>query len=327
MFFASAGLATAAAGGYARFVRAPKSLQSFQRISWALGSQVSITALHADQGVAEEAVHAAFAELELVESLLSIYRDDSLLSQLNRTGSVKTPHPYLVEVLRAAARMSRRSAGAFDVTVQPLWDLAARANEQGTVPTGSQVAAARESVDWRRVVVQSGHIQLGGRGTAITLNGIAQGFATDKATATLRRHGVRQALIDAGEINALGTKQGGMPWTIGIQHPRQPDAYLSLASLQNRCLATSGDYATTFGNDFQRHHIFDPRSGFSPSMLASVSVAAPTAMEADALSTAVFVMGPERGLRLIHESPGADALLVLKDGRSLSTRHFPRTTS
>jgi hypothetical protein len=143
-----------------------------------------------------------------------------------------------------------------------------------------------------------------GAGTAITLNGIAQGFAADAAMAVLRRAGVAHALIDAGEMNALGGKPDGAAFTVGIQHPRHADAFVSMAKLQNRCLATSGDYETRFSDDFVHHHLFDPHTGHSPTELASVSIVAPTAMAADALSTAVFVLGAERGMELVRRTPG-----------------------
>ena len=121
----------------------------------------------------------------------------------------------------------------------------------------------------------------------------------------------------------LGGKARGEAWTVGIQHPRRDDAYLRWRSCEGRCLATSGDYATAFGSDRRDHHIFDPHTGRSPQELASVSVVAPTATQADALSTALFVLGADGGLALLEATPGADALFVLKDGTTLATSGFP----
>ena len=111
---------------------------------------------------------------------------------------------------------------------------------------------------------------------------------------------------------------------MGIQHPRQPDAYVALAALEDRFMATSGDYATPFSRDFLHHHIFDPRTGLSPSEFSSVTVLARSGMEADALTKVLFVGGSGRGLDLIRSTPGADALCVFKDGRMLLTDGFPR---
>jgi thiamine biosynthesis lipoprotein len=279
--------------------------------------------LHIDRRQGQAAIEAAFAELELVEQLMSIYRPQSQVSRLNRDGELKSPHPYFVEVLRTAREMSAKSDGAFDITVQPLWAVFDEAKKSGTLPTEAAIAQARAKVDWRRVEISDTRVRLGKEGMAITLNGIAQGFAADKATAALRAHGVEHALIDTGEIGTLGLKENGDAWTVGIQHPRHPDAYISLAKLAGRSLATSGDYATTFSDDFRHHHLFNPRSGYSPHELASVSIAAPSAMLADALSTAVFVLGPERGLKLAASYPQTDLLLMLKNGRTLKTENFP----
>ena len=161
-------------------------------------------------------------------------------------------------------------------------------------------------------------------GMAVTLNGIAQGYATDRVLAVLEAHGIRRALVDVGELGCVGDKVGGGPWTAGIQHPRQADAYVAVARMDGRCLATSGDYATAFDEGRSSHHIFDPSTGRSPAEFSSVSVVAATATEADALSTAVFVLGLERGARLVAEIRRADALFVLKDGSVRATAGFPR---
>jgi thiamine biosynthesis lipoprotein len=303
-------------------------LKSVTRTSPALGTQVSITALHANQQTASRAIDDAFAEIERVEELMSVYRPHSQLSRLNRDGRLSDADPQLLDVLRYAVELSRRTAGAFDVTVQPLWKVYAAADKAGRLPEAAELAAARRLVDWRGIKLGDGEVQLTRAGAQITLNGVAQGYAADRAMAALVRGGVRHAIVDSGEIGALGGKPSdgdrwAAPWKVGIQHPRHEDAYISLAALADRCLATSGDYATRFGADYEYNHLFDPRTGRSPTELASVSVAARTSMQADALSTAVFVLGPERGLELIDDTPGADALLVLKSGRVLATPGFP----
>jgi FAD:protein FMN transferase len=280
---------------------------------------------HRDRERSEAALDAAFRELEVVEEVMSLYRPSSQVSHLNRDQVLDDPHPHLVTVLECAAGMARQTDGAFDVTVQPLWELYREAQQRGGVPDEEAVARARGRVGWQRVQLVPGRIQLAGAGTAITLNGIAQGFAADAAMVVLRAAGVAHALIDAGEMNALGGKPGGEAFTVGIQHPRHEDAFVSVAKLEDRCLATSGDYETHFSADFVHHHLFDPHTGHSPTELASVSIAAPTAMAADALSTAVFVLGVERGIDLVRRTPGTDALLVLKSGRIVATDGFPAT--
>jgi thiamine biosynthesis lipoprotein len=301
-------------------------LVRFSRTSMALGSKVVMTALHAERSVAGAAVEAAFAEIERIEQVMSLYRSESELCRLNREGVLHRPDRRLVEVLRHAAQVSARSEGAFDVTVQPLWNLHAASKKNHRAPDTLALQAARSTVDWRRVKVDDARIVLEGKGTAVTLNGIAQGFAADAAMRVIRAHGVRDALIDTGEMGAVGHNEAGSAWRIGIQHPREKEAFAAVARLEDRCLATSGDYETKFSEDFRRHHIFDPRTGDSPRELASVSVLATTAMEADVLSTALLVMGAERGMKLLETGAETDALLIFKNGCRLATPGFPFAT-
>lgn len=273
-----------------------------------------MTALHADEAIARAALDAAFAEIEQIEAVMSLYRPESQICRLNRDATLDAPDARLLEVLRFAAEVAEKSGGAFDVTVQPLWDL------KGTKPDAATLAL----VDWRKVELDEKRLQLA-PGMALTLNGIAQGYAADAAMRVLRAHGIEHALIDAGEFSARGLNAEHAPWHIGIQHPRERDAFAALAKLEDRCLATSGDYETAFSDDFSRHHILDPHTGESPGELASVSVLAPTAMAADALSTAVFVLGAQLGMDLLRSFERMDALLILKDGRRLATADFPFT--
>jgi FAD:protein FMN transferase len=326
-FLVTAGLAGGVALGLTRpftSVKLPGAgeLRSAQRKSRAFGTEISIVALHGDSGVAARAIGAAFDEIERVEQVMSLYRPDSQLCQLNRDGFLQRPHPYLVAVLEKAQSVARESEGAFDVTVQPLWELYAAAMKRNTIPDAAAIAQARSKVDWRRLEVSAQRIVLREKGMAVTLNGIAQGFGTDRATAALRAHGVRHSLLNTGEISTVGRKEHEQPWKIGIQHPRESEAYISLAALDGRCMATSGDYATSFSADCAYNHIFDPHTGRSPDHFSSVTIVANSAMEADALTKPVFVGGLERGLELIA-AHGAEAYIVRKDGECIATRGFP----
>jgi len=301
---AGAGIAGIGLGGWLTWARS-RGLSPVTRRSHALGTEISITALHPRPDAANAAMDAAFKAIDRVEDVMSLYRPTSQLCALNRDGVVRDPDPSLVHVLRSARELSARSNGAFDVTVQPLWNCA-------------DPDAALKLVDWRGVEISDGEIRLARRGMAVTLNGIAQGFATDEAMAALRSRGVRQALVNAGELGGLGCKEDGSPWTVGIQHPRRDEAWIELARLADgRCLATSGDYRP-------QRHLFDPKTGREPADFSSVSILAGTGLEADGLSTAVFVAGLEGGAGLVARTPGADAFFVLKNGRTLATPGFPR---
>jgi thiamine biosynthesis lipoprotein len=299
----------------------------------AFGTSISLSVTHRDVNVANKGLLDAFGQLQLVESLMSIYDPNSQLSRLNRDKVLDSPHPYLVDILRQSVEVSRRSNGAFDVTVQPIWDLWQRVHNNRLEIDRMSLQSVCRNVDWRRINITDSRITIHPQ-TQITLNGIAQGYAADKAAAALLPLGIMHALLDTGEISATGNTSAteitdstsdltAGCWRIGIQHPRVESAYVAIAGLENRCLATSGDYETTFSEDYRDHHLLDPATGRSPSELSSVSVVAPTATLSDALSTAAFVMGPERGSEFINRTPGADALFVLKNQRVLKTAGFP----
>jgi thiamine biosynthesis lipoprotein len=158
---------------------------------------------------------------------------------------------------------------------------------------------------------------------SVTLNGVAQGYAADRALGALLRRGVKHALIDAGEFDTLGRKRDGSAWVLGIRHPRDAEALAARLVADGRALATSGDYETFFTLDFLHHHIFDPATGDSPTELASVTVLAPDALQADGLSTAFMVIGAERALTLAATLANVDALLIGKDGRRWRTPGLP----
>ncbi|MFW6354700.1 MAG: FAD:protein FMN transferase, partial [Verrucomicrobiota bacterium] len=298
-------------------------LQKVTRRHWALGAEVALTVYHDDVGAAEAALESALAELESVEAAMSLFRPTSDLARLNAAGTLEAPDPSLREVLEHALALSARTDGAFDPTVQPLWEVYANAHESDSLPDDAALAAAVGRVDWRAVQVRPDRITLGKPGMALTLNGIAQGYAADRVRQRLAASGIRHALLDTGEISTVGGRSDTDAWSIGIKHPRVPGDLLGLAALEGRSLATSGDYETRFSPDFLHHHLLDPRTGRCAGELASVSLAAPTAMEADALSTAVFVLGLERGRQLVAETAGADALFVTKDGDLFHTDGFP----
>ncbi len=282
----------------------------------ALGTTVSMTAFHPDPGQAERALDAAFAELEHVEAVMSLYRPGSQLCRLNRDGVLLDPDPALFQVLACAQAFSLATEGAFDVTVQPLWEAYAAAKREGRITSATEIEAARARVGWRGLRISPERTSLE-PGMAVTLNGIAQGFAADRAIAALRAHGVEDALVDTGEEGAFGR-----PRKVGIQHPRVPGAFVDAVRLEGRCLATSGDYETSFSPDRAQNHIFDPRTGSSPQHFSSVSVLAPSGMLADALSTALFVLGPDKASALLAAND-AEALFVGKDGSVKATGGFP----
>jgi len=296
----------------------------------AFGTSVTLTALAGEQAApvreVRAALHAAMQEVQQVDALLSLFRPDSQLSILNRNGRLDEAHPHLLRNLEFARTLSDLTAGAFDITVQPLWELFAQAKRSGGLPEASAIASARELVDFRAVRIEGSRVLLDRPDTKLTLNSLAQGYAVDVVLQILQRAGVGAALIDTGEIGNLGLRAPARPWTVGVQHPREPQSLLAAIAMDGRVLSTSGDYATHFTPDFRYHHIFDPATGVSPPVLSSTIALAASGLVADGISTAMMVMDRKAGAALLGNFPGADALWIDKQLRLDATAGVPFAT-
>ncbi len=299
------------------------SAQTYTGAALAFGATISIQAVHADQRQAELAIEDALAAAQKIDRLMTLHRADSQVALLNRHGFLDRPDPHLRTVLANAQQLSGLTQGAFDITVQPLWHAYSAAAARATLPTAEQRRAALALVDWRQLMVDDQRIALLRPGMAITLNGIAQGYAVDLARASLQARGIRHALLDTGEFGAHGRNSAQREWTVGIRDPRDSQALAGILPMGERCVATSGDYESAFTPDFAHHHIFDPASGDSPRELASVTVIAPSGMQADGLSTALMVVGAEKAIALAATLTMVDVLLIGKDGRKWRSAHLP----
>lgn len=290
------------------------SLQWRSRTFNAMGTSMTLQLAHADGARAEQALDAAIADIRHIEDQMSLFREDSAICQLNRHGHLDQAHPDLLEILRVAQDVSRRSHGAFDVTVQPLWQVFEAARRAGRLPTRENVLDARRQVGWRGLQVTGDSVRLTRPGMGITLNGIAQGYAADKVRTRLQGLGIAHALIDAGEWASLGKPAHGGDWTLGVANPRDAHALLAGIAMQGRCVATSADDQCAFSPDFANHHILDPHTGYSPKSLSSVSVVASRCMMADALTKVIFMAGWDGALD-IAKAWDVDVLVVDKLGR------------
>jgi thiamine biosynthesis lipoprotein len=308
LLFAAVGMSAAASG------TAAASLHWCHRPLFGLGTTLNLRAAHADAARAEQALDAAVAEIRAIEASMSLFRADSELQRLNRDGVLHRPSAHLLTVLREAQTIARRSAGAFDPTVQPLWASFERARQAGRLPSPQEHAAARSLVDWQAVEITDDRVRLRRPGMALTLNGIAQGHAADAAAAALRAHGIRHGLLDTGEFAMLGRNERDQPWTLGIEDPH--DAHRIVAALRSdgRCIATSAAHRCAFSPDLQHHHIFDPATGESPTALRSVTVAATSGMRADALTKVMYVAGAKR-IASLAQAWQVGVLWVHRNGR------------
>jgi thiamine biosynthesis lipoprotein len=284
-------------------------------VSWhgvALGAVASMHIYHPDAEVARRLVRRVVAEVDRLESIFSLYRADSALVQLNRRGVLVGPPAELVEVLTACDLYWRKTAGAFDPTVQPLWDFYSdhyAGNPMQSPPRDDALDEVRRRVGWPRVKFSRDVIILSDKGMGITLNGIAQGYITDKIVGLLARASISNALVDMGEIRAMGDRVDGSPWQVALDWPGQTRDTRRLVALTDRAIATSAAQGFAFDVGGRHNHLFDPGTGRCADPGRSVSVIAPTAMCADALSSAFSLMEPARVQAVFAGMPGVEARL------------------
>ncbi len=280
------------------------------RAGLAFGTTVSLTLAAERDDAFEPAFREAFAAIRAVEAAGSLYRPDSALSRLNRDGRLDAPDPLLLTMLRFALTLAERSGGAFDPTVQPLWTLWSEGAARGERPGPQARAEAVARIGWRHVVADEAGIRFARPGMGITLNGLIQGFAADRVMTALGAHGIADAFVDTGEFGAAGAHADGTPWRLGLA--AHGDAPTEVIAPFTGFAATSGDDATVFSPDRRDHHIFDPTTGLSPTALSRVSVAAPSGLLADGLSTAAFVMGETAGGALVRLYENCSARFTAK---------------
>ncbi|GAA4256813.1 FAD:protein FMN transferase [Azospirillum formosense] len=290
----------------------------------ALGADSVIQLAHPDPAEADRLIALCLEEVARLERVFSLYRTDSALVRLNRDGVLEAPPADLVRLLSEAAAFSRRTDGAFDPTVQPLWQLyAGHFARPGADPAGPPEAvlrAARELVDHRKLRVEPGRVAFAGRGMAVTLNGIAQGYVTDRVSERLRAEGMTDVLVDLGEIRALGHHPSGRPWSVGLADPLVDGRNAGTLEIADRAVATSGGYGTPFDPAGRFTHLFDPATGGCAREWLAVTVLAPDATTADALSTALSVAPEARAAVLLDRFPGTAARLTRRDGSVLALR-------
>jgi thiamine biosynthesis lipoprotein len=287
----------------------------------AMGTYVSMTAIHPSQGQAEQAFGLAFAEIDRLTKLLSRYDADSPVSELNTTGTLQHAPQEVLELVGRSLYFHKQTSGAFDITVKPLIDLYKESFSAGNRPSEEQIHQALGQVGSEHLQFNSGNIALAKPGMGITLDGIAKGYIVDRASEVLAAHGITNHLINAGgDIRTSGSAAKGKPWTIAVQDPAKKKAYPDVITMMNGAIATSGNYEVFYDNEKMFHHIIDSRSGHSPALATSVTVQAATVMDADALATSVFVMAPTAGVQFINSQPGCECFVLEPNGASHHSR-------
>lgn len=284
----------------------------------ALGAQAEMRLMHADETVARETLHACVQEIRRLEGILSLYDPASTLVQLNRKGHVNGPDLELLELLTSARTFSQETGGAFDVTVQPIWQTyAAHFSAPDASPAGPPRDTLKSSLDlvgFEKIRILPGKIVLGQKGMALTLNGIAQGYVTDRIKSLLTRSGFKDVLIDLGEIYGGGFRPDGRAWQVGIASAGARAETWKHISLQNRAVATSSDAGHVLSPDGHITHLIDPRTAQTPRRYRSVSVIAENATTADALSTAFALMPPAQIERIVERRKDLSVIGLSNNG-------------
>lgn len=287
-----------------------------------MGTVINLTVIAEDVQQAQDALAATFNEMERLIAIYTHRQSNSPLARLNATGTVLDPPEELVSLLRKAVGYSELSGGAFDVTVKPVLD----AYQQGQPLTSALLSL----VDYKELTIDDTEVRVLRPGMQVTLDGIAKGAVVDGGVGILKALGFENVLVEAGgDLVANGQRDAGQLWRVGVENPRaQSDggALLGALAIQDRAMATSGDYMHTFTQDYSLNHIIVPGSGLSPAELSSVSVMASRAQDADALSTTLMVLGREKGLALVESLPNTEALLVSKTLEINTSSGFPRLT-
>jgi thiamine biosynthesis lipoprotein len=287
---------------------------------------VALVSAKGDEGarVASAHVDEALRELERIDQLVDPTREGSDVAKVNAAagGEPVVVAPETFDMLLEAQRIARLSKGAFDPTFAALDGLwAFDSKPAAKVPTDDEIAARKALISWRDLNLDepARSAQLKRAGQRVGLGGLAKGYALDRAATLLTERGVADFLLAAGGDIVLRGKRGDRPWMVGVQDPRG-DGHFAALEGKDGAVMTTGDYERFFlDGDTRYHHVLDPRTGKPASRIRSVTVTGASGMTADALSTAVFVLGPTKGMRMINRLKGVEAIVVTaKNGVVLS---------
>lgn len=286
-----------------------------------MGTFVNMTVLAPSRALGEEAVGRAFEEVGRQIAIFDRFDSSTALSELNRSGRLSAAPRELLDVVDFSAGLSRESAGRFDITIAPVVSLMERTHGKPDAKDLREALNLVRASDLRR---SGNDLRFSASGMAATLDGVAKGFIADRAAEVLKSQGVENFLVDAGgDIRAQGSPEGGTrPWRVAIEDPDKNGDYPSIISMRSGAVATSGGYEVFFDPKKKSHHLVNPSSGASPQYVRSVSVQAPTVMQADGLATALSLMSPQEAMRLTASLPGHSCLLVTSTGARLTSPNW-----
>ena len=260
----------------------------------------------------DSSVEAISQRIEYLESILSPYRPDSAVAALNRGEIPDQLAPEITRLVDVARHVSDETAGTFDITVMPLVQLWKRCKEAGRLPTSTDLSEAASRTNWTAITVEEGVLRIEQEGLMLDFGGIAKGYFADEAVALLRSAGATRCLVDVGgDIATWQALPIAKPFRIGIRDPFGSSSIFATLSIDEGAVVTSGDYERFYTIEGKQYcHIIDPRTGWPVEGMHSVTLLAPTGVEADALATAVFVLGATGGRDFVETHPSVEAIIV-----------------
>jgi FAD:protein FMN transferase len=291
-----------------------------ERTDAIMGTSIYVEVWGEDGAEAEQAIDAVMADMRRIDELMSHYKPESQLSQINARAAQEPVQvdPELFDLIKLSTHYSIITEGAFDITyasVGHLYDF-----PHHVKPTEAQIKQALPGVNWRNMLLdpEQHTVRFEHQGMRIDLGGIGKGYAVDHGIGILQARGIQHALVTAGGDSRIIGDRMGRPWVVGIRNPDDKNKVVTRIPLVNSAMSTSGDYERYFDeNGVRYHHIIDPRTGHSASKVRSATVLGPTATETDGMSKTAFVLGPEKALEIINRMPQYDAIFVTPEGKVL----------
>jgi len=290
----------------------------YQRTDAIMGTRIYVELWDTDAAHAQASIDAVMAEMRRIDNLMSHYKPESELSQINQHGA---DYPVqvdkeLFDLIKLSTHYSEITEGAFDITyasVGYMYNF-----PEHIRPTAAQIKAALPAVNWRNMKFDEAHhtVFFEHKGMHIDLGGIGKGYAVDRGIEILQKRGIQHAVVTAGGDTRIIGDHMGRDWLVAIRHPDDPNKVVTRIPLRDAAMSTSGDYERYFDeNGVRYHHIIDPRTGDSARKVRSATIIGPTATQTDGMSKTAFVLGPEKALEIINRMPEYDAVFVDPTGK------------
>ena len=310
------------------FVKNGQAQEVIQRKFEKMGSSFEITLVHSNPIYAQQLIDESIAEIDRIERLISSWDKNSQTSLVNKMAGIRSQvvSKELFDLILRANTIARLTDGAFDLSyasVDKIWSFN---REEITAPSPSVVEASVAKIGFEKIKMDTENqtVFLPEKGMKIGFGAIGKGYAADRVKRLLLEKGVEAGIVNAsGDMSAWGTQPDGSPWQVGLVNPLDKNKIFSWFPLLNTAVVTSGDYERYLLMDGKRYgHIINPKTGYPSQGVVSCTVFAPKAELADALATALFVMGSETGIDFIDQLPNVEALMITDDGKIIASKNI-----